>query len=79
MAPDDIVDGVALDGKLALMLLLTLTFLGLGHDYSEQQIVDCAYGQNGGDGCVGSWPHGYAKWVVDENIDLTSEVQALLV
>jgi hypothetical protein len=79
VAQDGIVDGGEGDGKLPSILPLTLIFLGSGHDYSEQQFVDCAFGQHGADGCVGAWPHAYAKWAVDENIDLTSEVLELSV
>jgi hypothetical protein len=63
----------------AFNAFFTIIISGSGHDYSEQQFVDCAYGQHGADGCVGAWPHGYAKWAVDKNIDLISEVLELLV
>ena len=34
-------------------------------DYSEQQFVDCGYGQNGASGCNGAAPHAYVKWAKD--------------
>ena len=30
-------------------------------DYSEQQFVDCGYGQYGANGCNGAAPHAYVK------------------
>ena len=38
-------------------------------DYSEQQLIDCGYGQNGGAGCDGAPPHAYVQWAA-ENVDL---------
>ena len=38
---------------------------GVFGDYSEQQFVDCGYGQNGADGCDGAAPHAYVKWAKD--------------
>ena len=34
-------------------------------DYSEQQLIDCGYGQNGGAGCEGAPPHAYVKWAAE--------------
>jgi len=42
-------------------------------DYSEQQLLDCALGQPGINGCNGAWPHAYLKWVSDNNITFHSE------
>jgi len=42
-------------------------------DYSEQQLLDCALGQPGINGCGGAWPHAYLKWVSDNNITFHSE------
>ena len=30
-------------------------------DYSEQQLVDCGYGQNGASGCNGAYTYSYLK------------------
>ena len=34
---------------------------GSAGDYSEQQFVDCGYGQYGANGCNGAAPHAYVK------------------
>jgi len=44
-------------------------------DYSEQQVVDCGYGQNGANGCDGAAPHAYLKWADDNKIRLAHESQ----
>jgi len=46
---------------------------GVFGDYSEQQMVDCGYGQNGAKGCNGASPHAYAKWAGDRNDGLAHE------
>merc|ERR1719348_222840 len=46
---------------------------GVFGDYAEQQFVDCAYGQNGANGCNGAYPHAYAKWAGDRNAGLAHE------
>merc|ERR1712142_1169997 len=46
---------------------------GVFGDYSEQQFVDCGYGQNGANGCNGASPHAYAKWAGDRNDGLAHE------
>merc|ERR1712055_761121 len=46
---------------------------GVFGDYAEQQFVDCAYGQNGANGCDGAYPHAYAKWAGDRNDGLAHE------
>ena len=38
-------------------------------DYSEQQFIDCGYGQNGAAGCDGAPPHAYVKYAA-ENAEL---------
>merc|ERR1712042_319882 len=40
---------------------------GVFGDYSEQQFVDCGYGQNGASGCDGAAPHAYVKWSKDNS------------
>jgi len=45
---------------------------GIG-DFAEQQLVDCGYGKNGCDGCGGAQFQGYAKWIANNNINLTHE------
>ena len=37
-------------------------------DYSEQQFIDCGYGENGAAGCDGAPPHAYVKYAA-ENAD----------
>ena len=39
-------------------------------DYSEQQLVDCGYGQNGASGCNGAYTYSYLK--VSTYIDCVS-------
>lgn len=34
-----------------------------GLDLSEQQVLDCAYGTEGANGCNGAAPHAYQDWV----------------
>merc|ERR1711872_460958 len=46
---------------------------GVFGDYAEQQFVDCAYGQNGANGCNGAYPHAYAKWAGDRDDGLAHE------
>merc|ERR1711970_17644 len=48
---------------------------GVFGDYSEQQLVDCGYGQNGANGCQGASAHSYAKWAGDRNDGLAHESQ----
>jgi len=47
-------------------------------DYSEQQLVDCAYRAYDGYGpfgCKGAWIDSYLRWIVDNKIRLASEDQ----
>ena len=46
---------------------------GVFGDYSEQELVDCAYGQ-GANGCRGAKFWSYAKWIVKNKRELMSEV-----
>ena len=46
---------------------------GVFGDYSEQQLLDCGYQQNGADGCDGASIHSYIKTVADSGLDLTAE------
>ena len=46
---------------------------GLYGDYSEQQFIDCGYGQNGADGCNGAPVHAYLKWAADTQTALVHE------
>merc|ERR1719219_2185157 len=47
---------------------------GVFGDYSEQQMVDCAYGdKNGAWGCGGAYPHAYNKWAGDNKVEFASE------
>merc|ERR1712198_766830 len=46
---------------------------GVFGDYSEQEFVDCGYGQNGANGCDGAAPHAYVKWSKDSGMGLFRE------
>jgi len=47
---------------------------GVFGDYSEQQMVDCGYGdKNGAWGCNGAYPHAYNKWAADNKVEFSSE------
>jgi len=47
---------------------------GVFGDYSEQQMVDCGYGdENGAWGCSGAYPHAYNKWAADNEVEFASE------
>ena len=42
-------------------------------DFSEQQLVDCGYGQNGANGCDGAPSYSYIKYLADSGLGLTHE------
>jgi len=46
---------------------------GVFGDYSEQQMLDCAYGQYGASGCDGAAPSAYLRWAGDNKIEFASE------
>merc|ERR1711962_594631 len=46
---------------------------GVFGDYSEQQLVDCGYRQEGANGCKGAPPHAYLTWAANTRLKLTSE------
>eukprot|EP00091_Calanus_sinicus_P019505 TRINITY_DN4921_c0_g1_i1.p1 TRINITY_DN4921_c0_g1~~TRINITY_DN4921_c0_g1_i1.p1 ORF type:complete len:544 (-),score=125.89 TRINITY_DN4921_c0_g1_i1:96-1598(-) len=46
---------------------------GVFGDYSEQELLDCGYGQNEAWMCDGAQLYSYAKWVVDNQRELTHE------
>merc|ERR1712127_129006 len=46
---------------------------GVLADYSEQQLLDCGYGQNDASGCDGAQLYSYAKTVADSSMSLTAE------
>merc|ERR1719245_1670816 len=46
---------------------------GSAGDYSEQQLVDCGYQQNGANGCNGAWTYSYLKTTADSGLGLTHE------
>ena len=48
---------------------------GVFGDYSEQHMVDCAYGYKGAGGCNGAATHSYTDWLGDKKIKLASEAQ----
>merc|ERR1712013_598389 len=41
--------------------------------YSEQQLVDCGFQQNGANGCNGAYTYSYIKTLADSGLDLTAE------
>ena len=51
--------------NMALVETCFLRLTGQVGDYSEQQFIDCGYGQNGAAGCDGAPPHAYVKWAAD--------------
>ena len=46
---------------------------GVFGDYSEQQFVDCGYGQYGANGCNGAPTFSYVKWAAKSQDSLTHE------
>jgi len=44
-------------------------------DYSEQQMVDCAFGIYGAKGCNGAPPHAYLMWAGKNKIEFAAESQ----
>jgi len=59
--------------NMALIETCFKKLTGVFGDYSEQELVDCGYGQNGAKGCNGAWPFAYAKWTADGRKSLTHE------
>merc|ERR1712038_2097399 len=60
----------------ATMALVETCFkkaVGTFGDYSEQHLLDCAYGARGVQGCRGAWPSGYASWLTANKSKLASE------
>jgi len=49
--------------------------LGVGGDYSEQQLVDCAYGHEGAEGCNGAGTSSYIDWYVKKKAKASGEHQ----
>jgi len=46
---------------------------GAFSDFSEQQLVDCAYGQYGANACSGAYMDAYFKWLNNSKKDLLAE------
>jgi len=46
---------------------------GVFGDYSEQQMVDCGYGQFGANGCDGARTYAYLAWAAANKIEFTHE------
>merc|ERR1719481_2005694 len=46
---------------------------GVFGDYSEQQLLDCGFGQNGANGCDGAPTYAYAKWASTSKKELVHE------
>ena len=53
--------------------MLTFPFTQPG-DYSEQQLLDCGYGKHDAYGCKRAGIYAYLKTIVQDKIDLASEV-----
>ena len=47
--------------------------VGVFGDYSEQHLLDCAYGARLVNGCKGSWPFGYTSWLATKKPRLATE------
>jgi len=47
---------------------------GVFDDYSEQELVDCAYGEYGASGCDGAYADSYARWADKKKRQLTLEL-----
>ena len=56
--------------NIALIETCFKKITGVFGDYSEQQLVDCGFGQNGADG---AYTYSYAKWAADGKGELTHE------
>jgi len=61
--------------NMALIETCFKKITGVFGDYSEQQLVDCGFGQNGANGCDGAYTYAYAKWVADSKKGLVHESQ----
>jgi Papain family cysteine protease/ShK domain-like len=48
---------------------------GVFGDYAEQEFVDCAYGQNGANGCNGAPPSAYLQWATAKQFQFAHESQ----
>jgi len=46
---------------------------GVFGDYSEQELIDCAYGKHGAGGCEGAPSNSYARWLDEKKRQLTHE------
>ena len=46
---------------------------GVFGDYSEQQMIDCGYGQFGANGCDGAGVGSYLEWAATNKIEFTHE------
>ena len=46
---------------------------GVFGDYSEQQLIDCGYGENGAAGCEGAGLSSYLKLIKNTDLELTHE------
>jgi len=59
--------------SVAVMEVLFKKLTGQDNDFSEQQLVDCAYWQFGAKGCGGASYDAYFKWMKKEKKQLTHE------
>ena len=60
-------------GTIALAETCFKKITGKFGDYSEQHLLDCAYGTRLVNGCKGSWLFGYASWLAFKKPKLASE------
>jgi len=49
--------------------------VGVFGDYSEQQLLDCGFGQYGASGCRGAEPSAYLRWIKEKQVKLAHETQ----
>merc|ERR1712106_394474 len=59
--------------NMALIETCFKKITGVFGDYSEQQLVDCGYGQYGANGCNGAATFSYVKWAAKSEESLTHE------
>merc|ERR1719464_2055688 len=64
---------VAFASMAAIETCLKKATGGAFGDFSEQQLVDCGYQQNGANGCNGAPTYSYIQYVADTSLELTHE------
>ena len=59
--------------NMALVEICFKKLTGVFGDYSEQEFIDCGFGENGALGCNGAFPWAYVKTWAEEEMSLTHE------